>query len=465
MRSALIEKIKVVIIVVLFITTILLLYLLWSPGGRGIGFSGFGGRNASSDAPTGAGLLRAEYALRSSGSGSTELSYDADGVFAAAKEELAGFLAQSYAESSVISEEQYELAMRDWPSVSVGFGCGLPLNGVLSLIAPESQLLRTADVIVDSIAFSDAAPDSVFARDSGSGSHYRFIFGEPRESVDKLSSAFGDNTYPAYTARDLLGVGSVFLPLGSFSELSEMPFGAADGSKEVGTDAARAVFGDTFSFVRRITDSFGNVTYMYGYGEKNLYLYAEGAIEYRTTVSGTESGDFARDLDAALSFAAGCGGLKGDEWKALRLCGYSESGTRVRTRNFSFAQSVLGVPVYGQSGPALTVTVSGGAVTGLRREGIDPGTYTPGENRAAASPANVIANNSNHIYNILKGSVLAPASDEAFDFAAKAVRSLAPGYYADPSRKLLVPAWVLKASGGEMFYFDLYEGTPLGYTR
>ncbi len=84
MRSALIEKIKVVIIVVLFITTILLLYLLWSPGGRGIGFSGFGGRSASSDAPTGAGLLRAEYALRSSGSGSTELSYDADGVFAAA---------------------------------------------------------------------------------------------------------------------------------------------------------------------------------------------------------------------------------------------------------------------------------------------------------------------------------------------------------------------------------------------
>ena len=187
-------------------------------------------------------------------------------------------------------------------------------------------------------------------------------------------------------------MGSVFLLLGSFSELSEMPFGAADGSKEVGTDAARAVFGDTFSFVRRITDSFGNVTYMYGYGEKNLYLYAEGAIEYRTTVSG-------------------------------------------------------------------------GVVTGLRREGIDPGTYTPGENRAAASPANVIANNSNHIYNILKGSVLAPASDEAFDFAAKAVRSLAPGYYADPSRKLLVPAWVLKASGGEMFYFDLYEGTPLGYTR
>ena len=65
MRSALIEKIKVVIIVVLFITTILLLYLLWSPGGRGIGFSGFGGRSTSSDAPTGAGLLRAEYSFSS----------------------------------------------------------------------------------------------------------------------------------------------------------------------------------------------------------------------------------------------------------------------------------------------------------------------------------------------------------------------------------------------------------------
>ena len=464
MREGLIEKVKVVIIVVLFITTILLLYLLWSPGGQGIGFSGFiGRRSGSSDAPAGADLIRAEYAVKSLGSGSFEHSLDTEEVLAAAREELAGFLSQSYAESSAISEEQYELAMRDWPSVSLGFGCGIPVNGLFSLIAPDSALLRSADQIADTIAFSEAAPDSVFARDSGSGLCYRYVFGEARDSVEKLLSAFGDEASPCYPARDLLGVGSAYLPLGTQSSLSEIPFYSESGG--IGNDAARAVFGDTFSFVRRITDSFGNITFMYGYGVKNLYLYADGSLEYRTTESGSEATDFARDLDTALSFAAECGGLKGDEWKTLRLVGYRESGTRVKTRSFSFAQSVLGVPVYCQSGTALSVTVTGGSVTGLRRELADPGTYKAAAEAPAASPANVIANNSNHIYNILKGSVLAPASDEAFDFAARAVRSLAPGYYADRSRKVLVPAWVLKASGGELFYFDLYEGTPLGYTR
>ena len=105
----------------------------------------------------------------------------------------------------------------------------------------------------------------------------------------------------------------------------------------------------------------------------------------------------------------------------------------------------------------------------MSRQGLSYTETGRGTARAAVSPANVIANNSHHIYNVLNGSVLAAASDEAFEYAARAAKSLAMGYYAEGSSgsrsATLVPCWILTAGDGVRFYFDLYSGTPLGYTK
>ncbi|MBQ4507061.1 MAG: hypothetical protein II971_07405 [Firmicutes bacterium] len=461
-----IERIKMAVIVVLFMSTILLLYLLWTPQG-GVDFAGLiGRRGRTASLPEAKGLIQAGFAVSGNGSGSFTRSEDTDGdIQEAAMAELEGFLAQSYVESASISREQYELAMSGWPSVRISYDAELPFSAFCAICSPESALSIRDDVMMKTLSFSEAAADSVFVTDA-EGNTQRFVFGEARDSVELLLSQFGDDSVPCYAAKDLLGHGDAMLALTGESGLRRISASNESADSDFGTDAARGIFGDTFSFVRRMVDSFGNITYMYGYGDKNLYLYTDGGTAYSASEEGALQTGFAEDLDTALGFAAVCGGLSEDEWGGMRLTGYSESGSRIKTRVFEFSQTAGGRAVFGAKGPALRITVTGGSVTELAREGLKYSAGSADELRQTISPANVIANNSHHIYNVLHGSVLAAASDEAFEYAAGETESLTLGYFADPLQggAELIPCWVLRSRSGVRFYFDLYEGTPLGYS-
>lgn len=68
------------------------------------------------------------------------------------------------------------------------------------------------------------------------------------------------------------------------------------------SEMAEGIFGDTLDFVRKISDGFGNDTYMYGYGQKRLSVYANGELEFKQDISGVNAPNFYSDLETVLRF-------------------------------------------------------------------------------------------------------------------------------------------------------------------
>ena len=72
---------------------------------------------------------------------------------------------------------------------------------------------------------------------------------------------------------------------------------------------AKGFFGDGFDFVRRVEDSQGTLTYMYGYNKKVLTVTKSGSIEYKEELEPAEIAQgFYASLGTALQFATLHGG-------------------------------------------------------------------------------------------------------------------------------------------------------------
>ena len=82
-----------------------------------------------------------------------------------------------------------------------------------------------------------------------------------------------------YPASEILGFGRAYVAVSVESSLSEGSFisEAAERGRDLRTSMAEAVMGENFDFVRRISDGFGNTTYMYGYGQKTFTARADGS--------------------------------------------------------------------------------------------------------------------------------------------------------------------------------------------
>ena len=59
-------------------------------------------------------------------------------------------------------------------------------------------------------------------------------------------------------------------------------------------------------------------------------------------------------------------------------------------------------------------------------------------------------------------SMLSVEPSEAYNYVANEVRSMRTGYYAQTETRRLTPCWTV-LTGTARFFFDLYDGTPLGF--
>ncbi len=462
-------QLKMTVLVVLFLGAILLLYLLWMPENAELNFSRiFDFGRAPVQTMDHRGLLVPDSVNISRGDGSFTLQVrECEKSMELALSILKEYYSYGFLQLEEISREQYLQALDGFKSAELDFGFSLPF-GFIAELGGFEESGAAAELLISRICFSSAARDSVILVDGQSPGFWRLVFSGPIDCMARFSALeLEDEPALAWRADSMLGLGNdELLPLAMSSNAIGFEIRPeAYGDEYLAQDMAEDIFGDTFDFVRRISDSFGNVTYMYGYGEKSFYAGIDGYFEYTSSAAGSEATGFSEDLQRALAFIEACGGLKKTgESTGLRLCGYSENGGRVKDRTFLFTQSFGGRPVAVTEGAGLKVSLSGGSITGFTRRLYRWMTGLYGDVLPCAEASNVIASNSNHIYNILNNNTLAAASSEAFEFAAGETVSMLPGYFAD-SMDQLNPCWILRTKDGTAFYFDLYNGRPLGFCR
>ena len=467
-RSKRLEKLKNAVIVVLFVTTILLLNLLW----RGPAENSFRISSVlefiSADVwvPEPEEFLQPDHAVYGFGDGTFSLDREEAGALYGSLLDI--LRRQSGASSFLVSEvtpQQYREMMTAYRSIRILLPCAVPFGEFCDKNNINHPSSMDQIQTVESFILTAAAPESFFVE--GGGQCWRLL-SDSEEDVASVLLSVPEKTEPVYyTAGSMLGNENMaLLPLAATDSLAAVSrrTESAEEIERAGRDMAEAIFGENFDFVRRITDSFGNVTYMYGYGEKTLTCLAEGSFEYKTDAAEGPDPGFYNSLQTAIAYIATHGGW-GSDRRNLTFClsgASSEGSGRSKLYTFEFAQVKGGAKLFSEDGPALTVKLSGGEVCYYRRAVVQADAAF-GETLPAADAANVLAGNCHLIRSVLDAHLLTVSSDEEFSFVAQKFRSAYSAYAVEDD--VLEPAWVIEMEGGAKFFFGLYDGVPLGFTR
>lgn len=295
-KKALFEHFKTVILAVLFVTTILLLHLCFTQGGQSFSITELlGGQNRVVKISVDDCLLP-EYNLKSNGDGSYNLSFENKKefnkeIFQCAK----NLISSSTAKLVEIDKKEYDSAARKENSMQSIFAYPVAFSELSNKLISR-KIEAPEDCKFNAIMFSDGNKECFFLNDF-SGKYYKVVSGENYYAIDKLLLVYepgNDVLKESYGIYDIEKIKSDFAVQESYPEF------AVDNET-----IAKNIFGDNFDFVRKISDSFGNETYMYGYGQKRLSFFVEdGGLEFKEDVSRNPSSDFYKDLELALSFIA-----------------------------------------------------------------------------------------------------------------------------------------------------------------
>ncbi|MDO5332317.1 MAG: hypothetical protein Q4E99_06510, partial [Bacillota bacterium] len=223
---------------------------------------------------------------------------------------------------------------------------------------------------------SSSANDSILIYDQSEDKYYRIISESKLKWVDEFggtSDLFGDSVY---TASQVLGVDSdVYIPVQIKRSLEEPAFVYEQYVE--GTNALKNVtsyiFGDAFGFVRKINDSFGNLTFMYGYGDKTVNVKADGTLEYKNAaLENKNSNGFYGDLQTAINFAENCGGWNLEaKHPVFKLAYVSQVGSgNSASFTYYFIQELAGEDIIGENGASLKITVEKGQVSNYVRHAV-----------------------------------------------------------------------------------------------
>ncbi len=469
------EHLKTVILVVLFFTTILLLYLLWSLDSRGsFRLPDILPQRAATQAPEAESLLVPDRVVYGMGDGSyRQREEETRAVFREGLSALRALCGEPGAAVAEITREQYEEAMLTYRSLSIDYAYGIPYGELCSRWEIPSVTGMEQIGAMSALSFSEASGESVFIAEGEADKYYR-LYGQSgtelfaslweREELESLTAC--------YTVGNILGGGNPSLiPLSAESDLSTLGWKeeSEEASKDLRQALAESLFGENFDFVRRITDSFGNITYMYGYGQKTFTQRVDGVLEYKNETPEAAAGGFFGDLETALAFVAAhgtWGSLDGEEIGFYLSDAQPVSAGKREGHRFQFGAWIDGRSLYYEDGVPIEIEVLDGQISYYRRDviSVDGNVRRPGL-RPAQDPANVIARNYNHIYNVMTGNVLSVNEESAFQYVALAVREIRTGLVRIANDERLQPAWILGMENGQKFYFSLYEAIPIGMTK
>ena len=479
-----IEPMKNVILVVLFVTTMLLLYFFWgSPISGSFRIMDIIGEDQLV-VPSSQAVIQPERIDVHFGEGNyTVLEEEHIDAWEQCLQLLRSLNPEEVQALEEITAEQFDRIM-EYRSILYRFHYGMPLESFLKRF--QLQEIPGADQVGDFslIGFSSGSPESLFVYSKSENKYFRVVYQEPHVSMDELLTAVEEIPSVSYFRIGAL-VGRddnrTLVPLSLDTSLDEVPYTPEFEDLNTGEVKAFAqtFFGESFDFVRKIEESKGTHIYMYGYGEKVLTISAEGRVEYKNkeTPQGSQQNYFDA-LDSALQFVATHGGWQPDD--SMEMSPVVQSARTVEKEKrkgyrFIFGMQLSEEPLYLEGSHSIMVEVIHGQVTQYLRDMIEVEEeefreQTEGSERQAFSAINMIAQNYPYIASVLseKGYDFSNLTGEVlFDVISDLIISVTTGYmkpeYEQEGDNALVPAWVVMADD-VLIYFDLYDARPLGHT-
>lgn len=492
-KPRVIEKVKNLSLVVLFTSTVLLLYFFWgnisfdwlkSPSVQVVG-----------EVPDTVNLLMPERITVNFGADNYtvlppgEIWYNQSDKNSFVKE-LNRF---GPAENILVEEityDKYQKVMK-LESIWAEFNYDIPISDFCSKFNMTKPQSYDAIETITAIGYSTAdLGNSLFIYDGKNQKYYRLVAEVSKDSDNKTGNtefpalidsieADGNDIY--YPISSYLGVeNNTLVPLSVEANLKSFPFRQDTYSYQTEKISAIAeqFYGGNLDFVRTIVEESGTVIYMYGYGQNVLIVNTDGSIEYKEEQTSNNVGQsFSGAMETAVDFVANHG-----SWESLEgaiLTPYIKdvvpNPNKKEGYRFVFGMEVDGIRLYYEEGDPIIVDVIAGQVTYYKRHIID---FDQEDIEAietdsaedAFSAINLIAQNYKYIYDILFQSGEIKATDDQakmFENIASLVNNMETGYVklADEEVTEIQPVWVVTLKNGSEVYFDLYTADPIGYSK
>lgn len=342
----------------------------WSPEAHGIAVSGAGGFVSGSD----------------SGSSFHEMDSSSDDqtLYGYMLRMTSAYLSQPDLVKEQIEESQYREVM-SYQSMAAEFSFPIPFTDFLEnngMSVPEGGEQISCMTI---IGFSPVSSENLFIYDSYSDTYYRFVtkdesFAEQMSTAlgELISSIEGSGITVYYTIEKLAGIeNDTLIPLYVEDTASEMKCESEFSISDL--YAVRRYeemfFSSGLDFVRKITENKGSLLYNYGYNQKVLILDESGKITYTEEPNSSQYSEitFYQGLNEAVEYIGTHGG-----WSALKgenIRPYLSSVQQIQTESgkfhgfrYVFGIRLNGIPVTFSSGPMLQVDVYGTQITSYIRD-------------------------------------------------------------------------------------------------
>jgi len=492
--SRLIENIKSIILVVLLIKTILLLYFVWGD------FSLMADTRGNEDinvAITTVQMLQPSHFEVSFGGGSHTIITDTDEKFALFMECFRTF---SVGRSLVVRELDATgrglcaLAFQEIkrsPSITAVFEYFLPFSALSELYGFDRISGADNIVAISELTYVFGLDGALFVRDIHSGRYFQ-ITGVVINCFARLRDAVQDIASPAEIYMPVLSLAGVqnntLWPLAPESNLHNIRYFRENIFMQENEmpSFAKAFFGGSLDFVRRIVEPNGTIKYIYGYGEIVVSKHPNGRLEYTRGTSGTNRRNteigYLAAFEKANVFMARHGGAFVDEVSGMSP--YLRDVLPISRNGLSGFRFVFGIQIgdgkiHFQSGDAMLIDVLPSGVSYFQKQminvDINEALASQRQNRRVFFPiSNLIAHNEEYVRDVLISlnridaharveGVTDVTMDTVFELLVTNVTRLEPGYVKiDEIPNILKAAWILTIAGVD-FYFEIESGIPLGY--